>query len=192
MMQAKALGSERESYPVHPTKFNLWLFLVSVSMIFISLTSAYVVRRAEGNWLFFQLPQVFWYTTGIIVLSSVTLGLAYYFAKQDEIAKLKVSLWATLILGIAFLAGQTVGYQEMVGMDIFMSGNVSGSFFYIISGLHGVHVLGGIVYLIVLLVQTYQYKVHSKSMTGLNLGSTYWHFIGILWVYLYFFLYLFR
>ena len=191
-MQAKALGSERESYPVHPTKFNLWLFLVSVSMIFISLTSAYVVRRAEGNWLFFQLPQVFWYTTGIIVLSSVTLGLAYYFAKQDEIAKLKVSLWATLILGIAFLAGQTVGYQEMVGMDIFMSGNVSGSFFYIISGLHGVHVLGGIVYLIVLLVQTYQYKVHSKSMTGLNLGSTYWHFIGILWVYLYFFLYLFR
>src|SRR4051812_36005427 len=87
---------------MHPKKFALWLFIVTVIMIFASLTSAYIVRQGEGNWMQFKLPSIFWITSGIIVLSSVSMQTAYFAAKRDKIGLVKVSLSITLALGLAF------------------------------------------------------------------------------------------
>ncbi|MEX0967984.1 MAG: cytochrome c oxidase subunit 3 [Bacteroidia bacterium] len=192
MVEAKILQGEKRNYIVHPVRFNLWLFLVTVTMLFMAFTSAYIVRRAEGNWLYFDLPILFAVTTGIIVFASVLLQAAVYAARKNELAWLKILLWGTTLFGLAFVTGQFLAWQDLVANKIFVSGNVAGTFLYIISGLHAIHVVGGIVVLGATLYSTYHYKVHSKEMLRISLCTTYWHFMTILWVYLYIFLLLFR
>lgn len=189
----KDLKLELENEPVqplsmHPQKFALWLFLVSVVMIFASLSSAYIVRRGEGNWLDFDLPSIFYYTSGIIILSSITMQWAYFAAKKDNLDGLKIALVLTSILGACFLVGQVIAWEKLVEMQVYFIGNPSGSFLYVLTGVHGLHLVSGIVFLIIVLVLAFKYKVHSKSLVRIEMCATYWHFLGALWLYLFFFL----
>jgi len=177
-----------EPLSMHPKKFAMWLFIVSVVMIFAGLTSAFIVRQAEGNWLQFELPRMFWYTSGIIVLSSIFMHWAYVSAKKDQLDQLKTALSITTVLGLAFLAGQWYSWVELVSMDVYFVGNPSGSFLYIFTGLHAVHLISGIVFLIIVLISSFRYKVHSKRLNSIQMCATYWHFLGGLWLYLFVFL----
>ena len=177
-----------EPLSMHPKKFAMWLFIVSVVMIFAGLTSAFIVRQAEGNWLQFELPRMFWYTSGIIVLSSIFMHWAYVSAKKDQLDQLKIALSITTVLGLAFLAGQWYSWVELVNMDVYFVGNPSGSFLYIFTGLHAVHLISGIVFLIIVLISSFRYKVHSKRLNPIQMCATYWHFLGGLWLYLFVFL----
>lgn len=173
---------------MHPQKFALWLFLVSVVMIFAALTSAYIVRRGEGDWLVFNLPTLFYYTSGVVILSSITMQWAYFAAKKDNLNGIKIALSITTILGFAFLVGQYIAWGQLVEMQVYFVGNPSGTFIYVLTGLHGLHIVSGIVFLIIVLILTFKYKVHSKSMVRIEMCATYWHFLGALWLYLFFFL----
>lgn len=189
-MEEKFAYIEGAEQPIsmHPKKFALWLFIVSVVMIFASLTSAYIVRQAEGNWLEFELPSIFWYTSGIIVLSSLTLHYAYLAAKKDELQKLKVGMVFTAILGLAFLVGQWYSWVALVDRDVYFVGNPAGSFLYVFTGLHAIHLISGVIFLIIVLISSFRYKVHSKNMNAMEMCVTYWHFLGGLWLYLFMFL----
>ncbi len=173
---------------VNPRKFIVWLFIVAIVMLFAGLTSAYIVRQGDGNWLKFKLPSVFWLTSGIIVLSSVTMQMAYRAAKKDNLERIKLFLSATFILGILFLAGQYYSWVQLVHEDVFLVGNPSGSFLYILTGLHGLHIVSGLIFLLIMLVASYRFKVHSKNLVSMEMCSTYWHFLGGLWIYLFIFL----
>lgn len=173
---------------MHPQKFALWLFIVTVIMMFAGLTSAYIVRRAEGNWLDFQLPDIFFYTSGILVLSSITMQWAYFSAKRDNLNLVKVALSITTVLGLMFLVGQFIAWGTLVDYQVYFVGNPSGTFLYILTGLHGLHIVSAVVFLLIVLILTFQYKVHSKSMVRMEMCTTYWHFLGVLWLYLFFFL----
>ena len=114
---------------MHPKKFAMWLFLASVIMIFASLTSAYVVRRADGNWQVFDLPSMFYYTSVIIILSSVAMHLGYLQAKRDNPEGVKMWITITAILGLLFFIGQWMGWQQLIANRIhFSGGNPSASF----------------------------------------------------------------
>lgn len=176
---------ERARYMMEPKKFVMWTFLVTVTMLFAGLTSAIVVRKADGNWMNFHVPAMFTLSTILIVLSSASLQYAYFSVGKNEIANSKLMLLITLILGIAFGFSQFLGYKELVHEGIYLVGNPSGSFFYVVTGLHLIHVIGGILFALAVLIQTYRFKVHSKNMLPINLLATYWHFIGGLWVYLF-------
>ncbi|MCS6968701.1 MAG: cytochrome c oxidase subunit 3 [Cytophagales bacterium] len=176
---------------MHPKKFALWLFIVSIIMLFAGLTSAYIVRRAEGNWLEFELPRIFYYSTAVIIISSLTMHWAYVSAKKDELGKLKAGLWLTFLLGVVFLVLQWLGWVELVEMGVFFAGsqsNPAGSFLYVLSGLHGLHLIGGIIFLLIILAAAIRLEIHSKAMVRLEMCATYWHFMDILWVYLFVFL----
>ncbi len=177
---------------MHPQKFALWLFIVTVVMIFAAFTSAYIVRRSEGNWLDFELPPLFWTTAGIIFASSITMHWAYIAAKRDQIAQLRVALLVTLGLGVAFLVGQFMAWEALVNMEVFFVGNPAGSFVYVLSGVHGVHIVSALIFLIVIVVKAFRYKVHSKQMDAMEMCVTYWHFLDGLWLYLFLFLLLNR
>lgn len=177
---------------MHPKKFALWLFIVTIFMIFAALTSAYIVRRADGNWLIFELPNLFLVTTCIILVSSGTMHWAYRAVKKDNLEAAKLAIVITTVLGISFLAGQFLAWGELVKNSIHLVGNPSGSFVYIISGLHGLHIVGGVVFLIVVLISIFQYKVHSKNLLRVEMCATYWHFLDGLWLYLFVFLLLTR
>lgn len=180
---------------MNPKKFALWLFIVSVIMLFGAWTSAYIVKRGEPGWSSFELPDEFWFSTSVIILSSVTMAWAHISAKKDNIDHAKLALALTTGLGVAFLAGQWMAWQRMVEMNYYFAGsssNSSSSFIYVLSGFHGLHIISGLIFLLIVLVATFRYKVHSKNMLKMEMCSTYWHFLGGLWVYLFVFLLLNR
>jgi cytochrome c oxidase subunit 3 len=177
---------------VNPKKFILWLIIVTIVMLFASLTSAYIVRQSDGNWLRFDLPQVFWFTSAIILLSSFTMHSALRSARKDSIRNIRLFLSVTLGLGIIFLAGQYYSWIQLIGQDIYFVGNPSGSFLYVLTGLHAVHLISGIVFLSVVLIGSLKYKIHSRNLIPIEMCATYWHFLGGLWIYLFIFLNLYQ
>lgn len=184
----KLVEDPKKPLSMHPKKFALWLFMITVVMVFAALTSGYIVRQAEGNWVAFNLPFEMWVTTGIILLSSVTMQWAYLEAKHDNISKVKIALTITSILGVLFLIGQVYVWGILVDNNVFFVGNPSGSFLYVLSGLHGLHLVSGVIFLIIVLISTFKYKVHSKRLNQIQMCSTYWHFLDALWIYLFVFL----
>ncbi len=190
-MNARAIDENKTTTGVHPLKFTLWLLIMSIVMMFAAFTSAYIVRREEGNWLEFDLPDGLLVNTVIIVLSSIAMQWAYVSAKKDNLNSLKISLLATFTLGMIFLVGQWNVWGDLVMNKIFFGGptaNPSGSFMYVLTGVHGFHLITGLIFLIIVLISAFQYRVHAKNLLRLELCTTYWHFLGALWVYLYVFL----
>ncbi len=189
----KIVEEPKKPISMHPKKFAMWIFLATVVMVFASLTSAYIVRRAEGNWVLFDLPDIFYYTTVIIILSSITMQWAFFAAKKDNITQVKLMICITLILGLLFLVGQYIGWWiEMPKQGIHFVGNPSGSFVIVLILVHGAHLLGAITFLIIVLASAIKLQVHSKKMAQIEMCATFWHFLGGLWLYLFVFLILNR
>lgn len=174
---------------MHPKKFALWLFMVTVVMIFAAFTSAHIVRQAQGNWQVYELPARFLTNTGIIILSSVFLQIAFSAAKKDNIKLLKPMVIIATGLGFVFLVGQWLAWGDMVDEGLFFSGgNVATSFLYVITAVHAVHLVGGVFYSLYILISSLRAQVHSKNMLNMEMCTTFWHFLGGLWIYLYVFL----
>jgi len=229
--------SEYAAKALRSRKMLVWLGVGSIAMFFGAFTSAYIVLQADHFWVMDTLPSMFAISTGIMVVSSVTMWLASRSIKQGNIQGLKLWLALTFALGLGFTATQYAGWQQLhaqgkffvghisdikgeYGKDytIMMQGqpmlyaegnyyrpndiayenpmneklnstfNVSSSFLFILSGLHIAHLLGGLLYLIVLLVKTFSGKYSAADHVGIDLGSIYWHFLDFLWVYLFLFL----
>lgn len=174
---------------IHPKKFALLVACASIMMMFAALTSAYMVRKAGGNWLEFPMPSIFLVSTVVIVLSSVTLHLAYIAFKRGNEALYKGFLVGTFGLGITFLILQYQGWLALSGIGIELTTNPSGSFVYALSGIHAAHILGGITALIIALLHAFslKYQVTPTRTLRLEMTMTYWHFVDILWVYLFIF-----
>jgi cytochrome c oxidase subunit III len=179
---------DRKESSVNPRKFIVWLFIATSVMLFAALTSAYLVKQGEGNWLRFDMPDMFWVNSGIIVLSSISLHLAYISAKQDHINQIRIFLSVTILLGLTFLAGQYFSWVELVSQDVFFVGNPAGSFIYVLTGLHALHIISGIIFLSVVFYSALKFKIHSRNLNTLEMSVTFWHFLGGLWLYLFFFL----
>lgn len=176
---------------MHPKKFALWLFIVSIVMIFAGLTSAYLVKQSDGGWLLFDLPPIFYVSSVVILLSSATMHWAYLSAKKDNFNTTKIAMSITVVLGFVFLATQLMGWRDLVNMGVFFAGtqaNPAGSFLYVFSGLHGLHLVSGIVFLVIILVAVFRMEIHGKSMVRMEMCATYWHFLDLLWIYLLVFL----
>jgi len=180
---------------MNPKKFALWLFIVSVLMLFGAWTSAYLVKRGEPGWSSFELPMQFWVSTVIILLSSVSMVWARHSASRDNLEHTKLALGITTALGLGFLVAQWIAWQKMVEMNYYFAGsgsNSSSSFIYVLTGFHGLHIVSGVIFLLLVLYAAFNYRVHSKNMLKMEMCSTYWHFLGGLWLYLFVFLLLYR
>ncbi len=173
---------------INAKKFALWLFIVSICMLFAGLTSAYIVKKSDGRWLQFEMPDMFLYSTLVLVLSSIVMHFTYLKAKNNSLKAVKIGIASTAVIALVFFYMQYLSWVQLVAQDIFLVGNPSGSFVYIFSGLHLAHLIGGMVFLLVIFLDTINYKVHSKSMLAIEMCTTYWHFLGGLWIYLYLFL----
>lgn len=168
----------------------LWIGMISIVMLFAGLTSAVIVRKGDGVWTSFEIPDVFLYSTIALFLSSLSMIIANWGARRDNQAIVKSGLSVTLALGISFIIMQFEGYEQLVELGIFFTGKeqtASGSFLYIISGLHIAHLIGGIIALIITVINGFLEKYKPKNLLGLQLCSIYWHFMDAMWIYLYIF-----
>jgi cytochrome c oxidase subunit 3 len=185
---------EEVSNPIlstNPKRFLLWLFIVTIVMLFAAMTSAYLVRSSDGDWLKFDLPSVFMSSTAVILLSSVSVQAAYWAAKANNKRMLIINLLVTVVLGALFLYMQLEGWKGLVEEKVFFGGrysNPAGSFVYVISGLHGFHLITGLIYLLIVLYSSTRGKVHSGNLLQIEMCTTYWHFLDLLWIYLFVFL----
>lgn len=173
----------------------LYIGIVSIVMLFAGLTSAYVVRADNGNWLVFSLPSISIVSTAIIVMSSLTLLMAQRAIKKDNLKLTQLGLFLTLALGIAFFFTQVAGWKELTEQGIYFVGkyaNASGSFLYLIAMVHLAHMIGGLIALSVSLTKSLLKKYSSADYLGIELTAIYWHFLDLLWVYLFLFLYNYR
>jgi cytochrome c oxidase subunit III len=177
---------------LHPHKFTLWVGIGSLLMMFAGFTSAYIVKRNQANWQTFDLPQFFWYSTVAIMLSSVTIYLAQNAFKQRMMKKYRSLVVATLALGVLFFVFQSLGFVQLWNKGITLQANVSYSFLYVIVMAHAAHVLGGLIALIVLFTKAFSTKTRNYNSVPVELVSTYWHFVDILWIYLLIFLIMIR
>lgn len=187
-MIASIENTERKR--LHPYKFTLWVAIGSIIMMFAALTSAYIVRHAQHNWLDFSMPKVFWYSTAVILSSSATLHFALKAFQSHERNRYKMLLLLTALLGVLFAVLQGYGFHDLYSRGVQILGrgsNPSASFLGVITGLHVVHVLGGVIALLIVLIKAYSRKIKSYDSTPVELLSIYWHFVDILWIYLFIF-----
>lgn len=195
-------------------KALLWFGLVSIVMLFAGLTSAYLVRQGEGKWVEFSIPSTFAISTLLIVISSFSMQWALVSIKKGNTANFKKALLITLFLGIGFAVSQYVAWTELYQKGIVFTGrvsdiktnfnyipsgketveqaadvgNVAGSFLYVITGLHVLHLIAGIFSLIFVFSRATRNKYSAENYNGVSICAIYWHFLDGLWVYLFFFL----
>lgn len=166
----------------------LWFGIVSLLMGFAGWTSAYIVSSEREDWASdVNLPNAFYISTLIIVLSSVTYILAKKAVKKDDQKMADTWLLVTLGLGIAFIATQFSGFSDMVSQGYYFTGPTSSikmSYMFLIAMVHIVHVVAGIISLLVVLYQQWKRKYSPQEYLGISLGATFWHFLDLLWVYL--------
>lgn len=175
---------------INPQLFGLWIALASITMMFGAFTSAFIVRKAAGNWLEFKMPDLFIVSTIVILCSSVALQYAYNAYKKNQESIYKIGLVASLVLGLAFLVLQYLAWMDLFNMGVDMKINPSGSFLYVITAVHAAHILGGIAALIVanLHAFTLPFFYSEQRRKRFQLVLHYWHYVDILWVYLFIFL----
>ena len=168
---------------IHPYKFTLWIGLAGIVMMFAGLTSAYIVKRNLANWITFEFPKIFWYSTAVIICSSLTIIISRNFFRQREMKQYRLWLGVTLLLGISFVYMQYIGFRQLWYQGITLTRSVSFSFLYIIVGLHALHVIAGVIALTIVLAKAFSIKRKNYSPVSIDMMNTYWHFVDLLWIY---------
>jgi cytochrome c oxidase subunit 3 len=172
---------------IHPKLFLLYLSFGSMLMLFSAFCSALIVRKGDIRqaWIELPLPNAFLYSTFIIIVSSITMHLAYKYIETKQ----KFIFWSsfTLLLSFIFVGLQLKGWNDLQSMQIFLNGNPSGSFIYVISWVHGLHYLGGIIAFLLIILNFRRSTIGVEQKMTFNILMQYWHFIGLVWVSLYLF-----
>ncbi len=175
------------------SKMLLWFAMVSMFMMFAGLTSAYVVSTSRPDWLNeFVLPNAFIISTIVMLLSSLTFHMAKNAMKKGNRSATTTLLLVTLGLGVTFVIAQFYGFSQVVASGYYFTGaesTVTTSFLYIVAVLHLAHLFAGIIVLLVVIYNHFKQKYNSSQTLGIELGAMFWHFLDILWVYLFLFFY---
>lgn len=179
--------STQQHNRMHPHKFTLWVAIGSIVMMFAGLTSAYIVKSGQANWEEVETPIQFWYSTVLMLVSSLTVQMALRAFKQREMTKYRGLITATTVLGIVFVALQWSGFQWMWAHGVRFSGAGAGQFLYIIAGLHAIHVIGGVIALVWMVIKAFFGRTKIYNSVPVEMMSTYWHFVDLLWIYLFVF-----
>jgi cytochrome c oxidase subunit III len=173
-----------------PARFGLWLFLGTVTMLFIGFTSAYMVRRGAGDWRPLAAPALLFWNTAAIAASSVALEVGRRRLRGWAPAGAIPWVTATGILGVLFAAGQVAAWRVLAARGFYLDSNPHNSFFYVLTGVHLVHLAGGLVWCGVVLSRVRR-LAYVPGEDGLGLFATYWHFLAGLWLYLLLLLFVF-
>ena len=183
-------GGERPEVFYDPARFGLWLFLGTLTMMFIGFTSAYMVRRLSPDWAQLKPPGQLWVNTLVLLASSGTLEAARRRLRGWNVAGMAPWLLATGGLGALFVVGQLAAWSVLVSRGYFVSSNPHNSFFYLLSGVHGLHLVVGLIWFAVVLVKARR-LAYTPGEDGLGMFAIYWHFLTGLWIYLMFLLFVF-
>lgn len=199
VLSEKDIMKEKMEYTgVHPQKFALWLGMASMTMFFAALTSALLVKKGDYQvWENFELPKVFIASTVAVVATSALIHGSLLCYRKAKFAAFRSLLFLSFITGLFFLGLQYIGWHQMTAMGMTLTGNISASFIYLITAAHGAHIVAGLVVTLLFLVFAWRSRkdplyelrsiINPKRQLNLEMLVSYWHFVDIVWVYLYIF-----
>lgn len=185
------IQQEKDKLNLAPKKFNMWIFLFASFMFFMALTSGFIVYIGAGrsHQLNIKLPQIFIFSTIAILASSGTVFMASKAAKRLQFAKQRLFLWATIALGIVFFVLQVLAWAQLISMRAFLvNSNASISFVYVMTGAHLLHIFAGLLLLLNSLRKSHSNAPQVKNIFSMEMSALFWHFVDIVWIYLYVFL----
>jgi cytochrome c oxidase subunit 3 len=177
--------TDETAWPVPAGELALWVVLATVTMLFAGFTSAYLVRRTAWDWVPIYSPPILWVNTALLLLSSVGLELAKGAQKAGRSDRLRVWLFGSAALGVAFVAGQAFAWKQLGAAGIFLPTSPHSSFFFMLTGVHAGHVLGGLAALLYVLGREWRARSSQSVAIPLSLSTTYWHFVTGVWLFLY-------
>ncbi|MBK9223485.1 MAG: cytochrome c oxidase subunit 3 [Flavobacterium sp.] len=196
MKQTAMTVDEHKARTARSYKLMLLFAMISMTMLFAGLTSAFVVSKSRADWLKnFELPSAFFMSTAVIIACSVTFHLAKKAIQKDNRSATTSFLLATLALGILFVILQFVGFGQVVDAGYYFTGSestITTTFLYVIAITHLAHLFGGLISLLIIIYNHFKQKYNSTQTLGIELGAMYWHFLDLLWVYLFLFLFFFK
>lgn len=177
-------------------KLLLIVAMVSMTMMFAGITSAFFVSKSRVDWMKdFVMPTPFFISTICILLVSVCFFLAKRAIKKDDQKSTSIFLLSAFVLGIAFVVFQFKGFEVMISQGNYFTGpqsNITSTFLYVVVVTHLAHVAGGFISLLIIIYNHFKQKYNSSQFIGIELGAMYWHFLDFLWIYLFLFLYFFK
>ncbi|MCS3798356.1 heme-copper oxidase subunit III [Niastella sp. OAS944] len=182
----EAVSTQRKK--IHPHKFTLWVAIGSIIMMFAGLTSAYIVKGSMAGFETVTMPTLFYYSTAVMLISSLTMQWALKSFKERGMQQYRRLLTVTMVLGFGFITMQIIGFSQLWDAGSKLKGPTGAAqFLYVIFGLHAVHVLGGVVALIIMFIKAFSARIRNYNSIPVEVMSTYWHFVDLLWVYLFVF-----
>ena len=173
------------SFPISKGQIGVWILLTAVIMLFAGLSSAYIVLRGVPAWQRIELPWLLWPNTAILLLSSVAIDISRRAVRRNDLQSMKRWLAAGGILGLVFLVGQLAAWRQLVDAGVYLPSTLQSGFFYILTGLHGLHLLGGVVALGLVLWKAVKERLSVFNYEPLKLCALYWHVMDALWIYLF-------
>lgn len=166
-------------------KTGLWVLMAVLSVLFSLLLLAYVIRMSEGDWRPVAIPWQLWMNTGVLILGSIALHHAASLSRHARVDRLNAGLLAGGACGLGFLAGQLWAWQRLIALNDTVAANPANSFFYLLTGLHGVHVIGGLIALTWATALAWRYPGTPRARLCITLCARYWHFVLGVWLVLF-------
>lgn len=185
---------------IQPAKYRIgmWVGLASILMLFVSLTSAYILRqtvvREDGtsDWVSIDMPPVLWFSTAVLVASSLSFELSRRSLKRSDYRMFNAYIALTALLGFAFLLGQVIAWRQLAGQGIYLSSNPHSSFVYLMTSLHAIHLVGGLIALCYVAVAALRMRMGIRKRNAVEITALYWHFMDVLWIYIFVLLFFWR
>ena len=168
-----------------PASIAVWLLVASVTILFAAFTSTYLARRAESDWIVGPMPAALYVSTTLLLVSSVVLEWARRQGGRGRLEPLRSGLWVATALGVGFLAAQVAAWRQLAALGVFLSTNPHSAFFYLFTGAHALHVTGGLLGLLYALTRARRAPTADLALRTVDPATTFWHFLGGLWVYLF-------
>ena len=178
-------SGSNSSFPISKGQVGIWILVTAIIMLFAGLSSAYIVLRGMPTWQGIELPSLLWPNTAILLMSSVAIELSRRSIRRNDTQSMKRWLGLGGVLGLAFLIGQVAAWKQLVNAGVYVPSTIQSGFFYILTGLHGLHLFAGVVALTVVLGMAMKNRLTAFSHEPLTLCAAYWHVMDGLWLYLF-------
>jgi len=178
-------GDDGSSFPISKGQVGVWILLTAIIMLFAGLSSAYIVLRGVPSWQNIELPSLLWPNTAVLLLSSVAIELSRRAVRRNDVQSMNRWLALGGVLGLTFLVGQLAAWRQLVNTGVYLPSTLQSGFFYILTGLHGVHLFGGLIALGLVLTRALKNRLSASNYEPLKLCGLYWHVMDALWIYLF-------
>jgi len=176
-------GNSGGAFPLSRAYIGMWVLLTAIIMLFAGLSSAYIVLHGLPQWQNITVPRIVWANTLVLFASSVALEFARHAVRRNQPAGVRQWMAVSGILGISFLVGQVIAWRQLVAAGVYLSTTIHSSFFYVLTGVHALHLLGGLVGLGVVLQKSFADKLTATNHEPLRVFALYWHFMDVVWIY---------